>query len=212
MASGESQWITGEAARSDVQLLRAGSSAVVTGIGTVLADDPSLNVRLSAADLPGVVDDALVLQPLRVVLDSGARTPPQARMLSLPGQTLICVSEQAPRERVDALRAVGAQVEVLPRDAHGIAWQPLLQQLAQLGCNEVLLECGAELAGSALQAGVVNELIVYMAPHLMGDQARGLVSLPGVSKMAERVQLSLADVRQIGVDLRLTYHPVNSIA
>jgi diaminohydroxyphosphoribosylaminopyrimidine deaminase / 5-amino-6-(5-phosphoribosylamino)uracil reductase len=207
MASGESQWITGEAARRDVQRLRAGSSAIVTGIGTVLADDPSMNVRLVADDLPGVQSDEFVLQPLRVVLDTRARMPADARMLSLPGITLVCVGESADEPALQALRSAGAEVLRLPQDGRGLQWPPLLQALAQRGVNEVLLECGATLAGSGLQAGVVDELIVYQAPHLMGDAARGLVKLPGIERMAERIQLRLLQVRQIGDDLRLTYRP-----
>jgi len=210
MASGESKWITGPAARRDVQRLRAGSSAIVTGIGSVLADDPSMNVRLSAADLPGVQGEQFLLQPLRVVLDSQARMPSDARMLSLPGSTLVFVGEQSDQAAVDALSAAGAEVARLDQDERGLQWSALLRSLGQRGCNEVLLECGATLAGSALQAGVVDELIVYMAPHLMGDAARGLVSLPGVERMADRLQLQLLDVRQVGDDLRLRYRPAAS--
>ena len=207
MASGESQWITGEAARLDVQRLRAGSSAIVTGIGTVLADNPSMNVRLGAGDLPGVQSDELILQPLRVVLDSRARMPLGSRMLSLPGDTLVCVGEGADESRVSALREAGAEVISLPREALGLQWEGLLGQLSQRGINEVLLECGAAVAGSALLAGIVDELIVYMAPHLMGDAARGLVSLPGVEVMADRLQLQLLEARALGDDLRLRYRP-----
>ena len=203
MASGESKWITGEAARHDVQRLRAGSSAIMTGIGTVLADDPSMNVRLNASDLPGVQNDEFVLQPLRVVLDAQARMPTDARMLGLPGDTLVCVAESADG---DALRAAGAQVQPLPELQEGaLDLEALLVTLAQRQVNEVLFECGATLAGAALQAGIVDELIVYMAPHLMGDAARGLVNLPGVDRMEQRICLSLTDVRRVGDDLRLHY-------
>lgn len=205
MASGESQWITGEAARADVQKLRAGSSAIVTGIGTLLADDPSMNVRLSAAELPGVQGEEFVLQPLRVVLDSRVRTPVTARMLKLPGQTLVCVNESARQEQLDALLAVGAEVLRLPRGGGGLDLQALLAALAGRQVNEVLFECGAALAGAAMQAGIVDEMLVYLAPHLMGDKAMGLVQLPGAERMADRIDLRLTDVRRIGEDLRLTY-------
>ena len=205
MASGESQWITGEAARADVQKLRAGSSAIVTGIGTLLADDPSMNVRLSAAELPGVQGEEFVLQPLRVVLDSRVRTPVTARMLKLPGQTLVCVNESARQEQLDALLAVGAEVLRLPRGGGGLDLQALLAALAGRQVNEVLFECGAALAGAAMQAGIVDEMLVYLAPHLMGDKALGLVQLPGAERMADRIDLRLTDVRRIGEDLRLTY-------
>lgn len=205
MASGESKWITGEAARADVQQLRAGSSAIVTGIGTVLADDPSMNVRLTAEALHGVQGDEFVLQPLRVVLDSEAGMPPAARMLSLPGDTLVCVGASAPQERCDNLKVAGAEVQTLAEQAGRLDLYALLSMLAERQINEVLFECGAVLAGAALQAGIVDELIVYQAPHLMGDDARGLVQLPGVERMDQRIDLQLVDVRKIGRDLRLTY-------
>ena len=205
MASGESKWITGEAARADVQRLRAGSSAIVTGIGTVLADDPSMNVRLAAAGLPGVQGDEFVLQPLRVVLDSRARMPANARMLALPGRTLVCVGEAADQQRCEALAAAGAEVLPLQESDRGLDLVALLGALADRQVNEVLFECGAVLAGAALQAGVVDELIVYMAPHLMGDAARGLVELPGLECMADRIDLQLSDARTVGGDLRLRY-------
>ena len=207
MANGESQWITGEAARRDVQWLRAGSSAVVTGIGSVLADDPSLNVRLSAAEL-GLDGDLPVRQPLRVVMDSQARMPADARMLGLPGETLVYVGDAA---ATGPLHAAGAQVEPLARDAQGrLLWSAVMQDLGRRGVNEVLLECGATLAGSALQAGIVDELIVYMAPHLMGSAARGLVELPGVEHLAQRIALQAPQVRVLGEDLRLSYRPLRS--
>jgi diaminohydroxyphosphoribosylaminopyrimidine deaminase/5-amino-6-(5-phosphoribosylamino)uracil reductase len=205
MAGGESQWITGEAARADVQRLRAGSSAIVTGIGTVLADDPSMNVRLRAAELPGVQGDGFVLQPLRVVLDSEGRMPASARMLRLSGRTLVCVGEAAPGVALDALRSAGAEIQMLPRAGTGLDLAALMRVLAQRQVNEVLFECGAALAGAALQAGVVDELVVYMAPHLMGSEARGLVDLPGLERIRDRVELRLEDVRRVGDDLRLAF-------
>lgn len=208
MASGESQWITGPAARRDVQRLRAGSSAIVTGIGTVLADDPSMNVRLGAADLPGVQGEEFVIQPLRVVLDPSAQMSPGARMLRLPGETLICVAHDVREDRVAGLRAAGASVERLAETSAGaLDLHALLGLLVGRQVNEVLFECGAVLAGAVLGAGVVDELIVYQAPHLMGDAARGLVSLPGLDRMQDRIGLTLLDVRRVGDDLRLRYRP-----
>ncbi len=206
MANGESQWITGEAARRDVQRLRAGSSAVLTGIGSVLADDPSMNVRLDAAELH-LAEGLEVRQPLRVVMDSDARMPPTARLVTLPGETLVYVGEDADSS---ALRAAGVAVFPLPRGAGGLAWEPVMQDLAEREVNEVLLECGATLAGSALEAGVVDELLVYMAPHLMGSAARGLVDLPGIEHLAQRIPLKPMDIRTLGDDLRLTYRVLSS--
>ncbi len=204
MASGESQWITGEAARRDVHRLRARSSAIVTGVDTVLADDPSMNVRLEPAALGLEGVDAELRQPWRVILDTRLRTPPRARLLSLPGRTLIVCGEAAPLEIENELQAAGADVLRQPQLGGRIDLAQTLRELAAQGANEVLIESGATLAGYALQAGLVDELVVYMAPHLMGQEARGLVDLAAISRMADRLALRFAGVRQIGADLRLT--------
>lgn len=204
MASGESRWITSEAARRDVQYLRARSSAIITGIDTVLADDPSMNVRLEADQLQGVEP---LRQPLRVVLDSLLRMPEAARMLSLPGGTLIVTNRQDQARR-QALEQAGA--EVISTAAAGGRPEPqaVLQLLADRECNDVLLECGPTLAGSFLRAGLVDEFIFYLAPHLMGDAARGLFRLPGLEQMQDRIGLRWQDIRQVGEDLRITARPV----
>ena len=208
MASGESQWITGAAARRDVQLLRARSSAILTGIGSVLADNPSMNVRLPVGDLHGVESDDYLRQPLRVVMDTRLRTPPRARMLGLDGDTLIVCGEGASADTEAELRAAGADVLRLPQLGGRIDLSGVMRALASHGVNELLIESGATLAGSALQAGLVDELIVYMAPNLMGDAARGLVRLPGLELLAERVGLQFRDVRRVGEDLRVVLGPV----
>jgi diaminohydroxyphosphoribosylaminopyrimidine deaminase/5-amino-6-(5-phosphoribosylamino)uracil reductase len=206
MASGESKWITSAAARRDVHLLRARSSAVVTGIGTVLADDPSLNVRLAAADLPGKDGDLPVHQPVRVVLDSRLRMPPGARMLGLPGTTLVACVRPDPG-RSARLESAGARVRDSAATAGRVELESLLRYLAREDINEVLIEAGATLAGSALQAGLVDELILYLAPYLMGDAGRGMVRLPGLERMTDRIPLSVTDVRTVGPDLRITATP-----
>lgn len=206
MASGESQWITSEAARRDVQLLRARSAAILTGVGTLLADDPALNVRLTAAELPGVAPDCQVHQPVRVVVDSRLRTPPTARLLSLPGRTLIACLEPEPG-RAAPLEAAGAQVLVTPPGPGGVDLAFLLRYLARQEMNEVLIEAGATLAGAALQAGLVDEWVLYLAPHLMGDAGRGLCHLPGLELMRDRLPLVIRDVRMVGPDLRVTALP-----
>ena len=203
MASGESRWITSDAARSDVQWLRARSSAIVTGIGTVLADDPSLNVRLTPDAIPGLDDGEPVRQPLRVILDSSLRTPLSSRMLPLPGATLIatCCSDQ---RRIAAATSAGAEVWVGPPDAAGqVELEALLRYLAEREINEVLIEAGPTLAGAAVQSRLVDELVVYLAPHLMGSDARGLFRLNGILAMSDRVPVELIEVRQVGPDLRL---------
>ncbi|WP_456376537.1 bifunctional diaminohydroxyphosphoribosylaminopyrimidine deaminase/5-amino-6-(5-phosphoribosylamino)uracil reductase RibD [Thiolapillus sp.] len=199
MASGESVWITGADARRDVQRLRARSSAVVTGIGTVLADDPSLNVRLALEQLPGVEAADDLRQPLRVVLDSGLRIPEGARLLSLEGPVQIFHS-RGDADKIRRLQDAGIAVVQLEG---GLDLPEVMQALAKQEINEVLIEAGPTLAGAALQAGIVDELIIYMAPHLMGHKARGLFHLPGLEKMADRVELQVQDIRKVGRDLRM---------
>jgi diaminohydroxyphosphoribosylaminopyrimidine deaminase/5-amino-6-(5-phosphoribosylamino)uracil reductase len=197
MASGESQWITGPDARADVQRLRGRSGAIVTGIETVLADDPALTVRDAALDIPG--------QPLRVVLDSRLRTPPAARLLAQPGSTLIVYTSDG---HGDALRAAGAELHRLPASASGVDLVPLLALLAEREINEVLVECGPRLAGAFVEEGLVDELIVYMAPTLLGSNARPLLCLP-LETMAQQRRLAVKDLRQVGDDYRWTLVPTN---
>jgi diaminohydroxyphosphoribosylaminopyrimidine deaminase/5-amino-6-(5-phosphoribosylamino)uracil reductase len=206
MASGESQWITGPDARRDVQRLRARSSAILTGVETVLADDPSLNVRLSAQQLGTSGADAWVRQPVRVILDSRLRTPPGSRLLGLPGTTVILCADER-RDHAAALESAGARVVVMPEEQGRVGLLAALRYLAEQEINEVLIEAGPTLAGSAVQSGLVDELIIYMAPHLMGDGARGLFSLPGLRHMADRVPLEIRDLRLVGRDLRITAVP-----
>ena len=207
MASGESKWISGEDARRDVQRLRARSSAIVTGINTVLDDDPSMNVRLAADALQGVETGDCLRQPMRVVLDTRLRMLPRARMLSLPGETLIVCGEGASHETERELLDAGAQVVRLPQMGGRIDLGRVLAMLGERAVNEVLIESGPTLAGAMLQAGLVDELIVYQAPHLMGHGARALVNLPGLERMDERVELRFDDCRRVGDDLRLTLKP-----
>ena len=204
MASGESRWITGAASRQDVQRLRARSSAVVTGVGTILADNPSLNVRLDAGQLHSVDP---VRQPLRVVLDSRLRLSPAANIVTLPGGKLV-VTANADRDAWHPLQAAGAEVVLAGRDASGrLDPAAVLELLADRDVNEVLLECGPTVAGSFMAAGLVDELVLYLAPHLMGDAARGMFTLPGLEQMQARIALEWIDVRRIGEDLRITARP-----
>ncbi len=203
MASGESKWITGDAARRDVQRLRARSSAIMTGIGTVLADDPSMNVRLEAQQLKGVEP---VRQPLRVVMDTQLAMPVQAKMLSLPGDTLLVTGVQD-HDYWQALQQAGAEVVAIDVGQGQLDPEAVLKLLAERDINEVLLECGPTLAGSFLAAKLVDELVLYIAPHLMGDSARGLFHLPGLQRMRDRIALEWLDVRQVGDALRVTARP-----
>jgi diaminohydroxyphosphoribosylaminopyrimidine deaminase/5-amino-6-(5-phosphoribosylamino)uracil reductase len=206
MANGESKWITGEAARHDVQRLRARSEAVVTGIGTVLADDPSMNVRLDPATLLVPDGDAAVQQPLRVVLDPRLEMPVTSKMLGLEGATLVVCSGRY-EDRANALRQAGAQVAVLAGDTGCIDLGGLLDHLAQLQINEVLIEAGQVLAGAVLAAGLADQLVIYAAPHIMGANARGLFHLPAVQQMHQRIDLSITDLRMVGDDIRVTATP-----
>lgn len=197
MASGESQWITGSEARRDVQHLRARSSAIMSGIETVLADDPSLTVRLEQEA------GSRVRQPLRVVLDSRLRLSPQARLLGLPGETLIITGEDD-MERKDRLAREDVSVITLPLVDGRLELSAVMRYLGRMEINEVHVESGATLSGALLQARLVDELVVYLAPHLMGDTARGLFSLPGLEQMDERIALSINDIRAVGRDWRIT--------
>ena len=192
MASGESQWITGPEARHDVQKLRARSGAVMTGIGTVLADDPSLTVR--ELDTDG-------RQPLRVVLDSRLRMPSAARMLSLDGATLVCCTEDG-----DAGPLAAAGAEILVCGAHDgvVNVFEVLAALAEREINEVLVEAGPRLAGYLLEKDLVDELVIYQSPHIMGSSTRGMFTTPAWEALADRKALSISDVRRIGNDTRIT--------
>ena len=210
MASGESQWITGPAAREDVQRLRARSSAVITGVGTVLADRPSYTVRPQQWALTDYQQHSggsdRVRQPLRVILDRTLQTPPGVPVVSAPGHCLLVAGEQHPG-RQNALESAGAEVMLLPASGSGIDLQQLLIELNRRECNEVLVECGATLAGAFVREGLFDELIVYMAPALLGSSSRPLLGLPQLASMSEKVSLKWQDVRQVGDDLRLTLVP-----
>lgn len=176
MASGESQWITCSEARQDVHRLRARSAAILTGIGTVLADDPSLTVRLDETEVKQAI-----LQPLRVVLDSQLQMPVTAKVLSLPGRTLV-LTTNSDEQKTAALCAAGAEVEVLASSDGRVDLSAVMECLARREINEVMVEAGATLCGAMLQAELLDELVIYMAPLMLGDEARGLLSLPGLQK------------------------------
>jgi diaminohydroxyphosphoribosylaminopyrimidine deaminase/5-amino-6-(5-phosphoribosylamino)uracil reductase len=196
LADGAARWITGPAARADVQRWRARSQAIVTGVGTVLADDPQLTVR----DVPDAP------QPLRVVLDSQLRTPPTARLLREPGTTLIATSS-ADTARAAELATAGAELLALPAGAAGVDLHALLDELGRRECNEVLVEAGPRVAGAFLAAGLADELVVYIAPHLLGHDARPAFELPLLTRMADRLDLAPLDVLSFGPDLRLRLRP-----
>ncbi len=197
MASGESQWITSASARLDVQRLRARSPAILTGVGTVLADDPALTVRSTEGHLREH-------QPMRVILDSGLRTPETARILSLPGKTLILTASPSLPAREKLIQA-GAEVVTVEAEASGrMDLAAALRYLAQREVNQVLLEAGPVLTGAMLGAGLVDELVIYMAPKLLGSDARAMAHLPAIQQLADSISLTITDVRAIGTDWRIT--------
>lgn len=199
MASGESVWITGEAARRDVQFLRARASCVLTGSGTVLHDNPSMNVRLDAADL-GLA--SAPLQPLRVVLDSRLKTPSNANIYSLVGRTIIYTKSNENKminDSVDIVRQTGSTDHIDLLD--------LLQDLGKREINEIHVEAGAKLCGALLSQGLVDEIVLYTAPHIMGNTGKPLFHIPEIQAMSERISLELSDVRQVGSDIRMTLTP-----
>lgn len=197
LASGESKWITGPAARHDVQRWRARSSAILTGIGTILADDPSLTVR--DFDVQG-------RQPLRVVADSRLRLPAAAKLLTVPGATLVATAS-TDQDRAASLTKAGVELVQLCRADGRVDLASLLAHLAQREVNELLVEAGASLSGALLDAGLIDELIVYIAPHVLGTGARGMFDTPLLAHMAERASLTITDARAIGPDWRILAKP-----
>ena len=192
LANGESQWITGPAARQDVQWGRAAACAVVTGVGTVLADDPSLNVRLDWADR----------QPVRLVLDSQLRTPPAARIVQLPGRCVLLHSAAADPQRRQQLVAAGADCVPLASDPQGrVALPAVLDWCAQQQFNQLWVEAGASLAGSFAEQGLVDEFIYYQAAKFLGADTLPVLAMQ-VPSLQQATSLSVADVRFVGKDLR----------
>ncbi len=198
LANGESKWITGEAARDDVQHWRARSSAIMTGSGTVMADDPRLTVRFSSLspDNVGGAD----FKPLRVILDRQLHTPKGARVLDGSVHTLVFHARDAQPAHDGFDR-----VELIAAEAHatGLGLSQVLQELAQRGVNELQIEAGPSLCGALFAGGFVDELLLYIAPILLGDTARPLLQLPMLDKIAAGRRLRVVDQRQVGADLRL---------
>ncbi|MFI8417650.1 bifunctional diaminohydroxyphosphoribosylaminopyrimidine deaminase/5-amino-6-(5-phosphoribosylamino)uracil reductase RibD [Serratia sp. NPDC078593] len=200
MASGESQWITSPQARQDVQRLRAESAAILSTSATVLADNPSLTVRWDEldAETQRIYPRENLRQPLRIILDSHNRVTQQHKVIQQPGATWLA------RLQPDD-QAWPTGVEQIPFPAHGggIDLVVMMMQLAKRQVNAIWVEAGARLAGALLQAGLVDELILYIAPKLLGDNARGLCHLPGLEQLVDAPEFVFSDVRQIGPDLRL---------
>ena len=199
------RWLTGAAALRDVHRLRARACAILTGVDTILADDPGLNVRLDPADLP----EFGVPAALKIVLDRHLRTPASAKIFSTPGAVLIAHSAVAPEPQRARLRAAGAELWQLPA-AEAAQLPALFAELGKREINEVHTEAGPTLCGALLHAGLVDELVLYQAPILLGDQAQPLLKLPGLSSLHDRIRLELLDQQAFGTDLRFRYRCVNS--
>jgi diaminohydroxyphosphoribosylaminopyrimidine deaminase/5-amino-6-(5-phosphoribosylamino)uracil reductase len=193
LANGESRWITAKAARTDAQYGRARSSVILTGVGTILADDPALNVRVPESNR----------QPLRVVLDSRLRMPSDSRVINREGKVLV-VAVQDDAARRQSLERQGVEVVVLPDAGGRPGLEPVLRLLAARGANEVWVEAGATLAGAFVRQGLFDELVVYLAPTLLGPDARALLDLPPLAGLAQRTALRFTGCRAVGDDLCIT--------
>ena len=202
LASGESRWITGEAARTDVHRWRARASCILTGRGTVAADDPSLTVRLPPAEMPEPPRT-----PWIAIADSGLATAPGSRLFDLHERVVLFTLDATAGDTA-ALAGRGAEIVALPGDAHGIDPGSLFAELGRREVNEVHVEAGPTLCGRLLETGYIDELIVYMAPQVLGDGARGLFSMAPLASMAERTRLHMREVRHVGADLRIQALPL----
>ena len=191
LANGKSRWITGETARQDGHRWRARACALLTGFGTVRDDDPQFNVR--GVDTPR--------QPLKIVVDSKFETSPSARLLQ-EGKTLIvgAVNEE---NKIAALKATGAEAIIIPNDHGKVELFRLMEELGRRELNELHVEAGTKLNGSLLQAGVVDELLVYLAPSVIGDSGRGMFHLPEITELSRASALKIREVERVGADLRI---------
>ena len=191
LENGASQWITGAAARQDGHRWRARACAILRGIGTVLADNPQLNVR----------DVETSRQPLKVVIDSRLELPLDARLLATGEVLLVTVS--ADLEKANALRERGVEILNLPNASGNVDLPELMQELGRRGINELHVEGGYRLSGALVAAGLVDELLLYQAPCLIGDAARGMLDMPSLLSLENKQQLTIRDVRMVGADLRV---------
>jgi len=197
LANGRSQWITGPEARRDGHAWRARACAVLTGIGTVIDDDPQLNVR----------EVETTRQPLKVLVDSRLQLPLSARLLA--GGRLLVAAAVEDKAAISALQDKGAEVLLLPNAQGKVELADLMRELARRELNEVHVEAGFKLNGSLLGAGLVDELLVYLAPGILGDSARAMFKLPELTDLAQKRLVQFADVQTIGGDLRILARVLN---
>lgn len=203
--NGASQWITGEAARADVQHWRARSCAILTGAGTVLADDPSMNVRYDSFKNAPETPMDISLQPMRIIVDSTLKTPPNANILQ-GGNVLIAFAKASQKKQAQLLTA-GAELLCIPNDEGKVCLKTLLSHLASREINEVLVEGGEGLNGALLAQNLIDEFVIYYAPKLMGGAAKSMFAMPALTNMQQTIDLQILDVRQIGADIRIRAHP-----
>ena len=209
LKNGKSLWITGASARLDVQHWRAQSCAIITGIGTVLADNPSMNVRLEST-----ASNSVTRQPLRVIIDSRLQTPVDAKILdaeSIKSSPVMIAYATDVHNHAPALINTGVTLLHLPDADARVDLKTLLLYLAKIDINEVLLEAGQGLNGAFLHANLIDEFIFYYAPKLMGADAKGMFVIPELTEMHLATDLQVLDVRQIGQDIRLRAKPINPI-
>lgn len=218
LANGTSKWITGTAARADVQILRAGSCAVITGIGTVLADNPSLNVRPDELDLTALSREynksALARQPLRVVLDSQLRTPGAAKIIAAAGLMKIYTAEAGGDVRLfpDNVEIITVPKLTTAKAVEAsVSLRTVLKSLAcDYACNEVLVEAGPTLSAAFVGSGLVDELVVYIAPRLLGSDGKALLELRGIQSLTDSIDFKVEDLAQVGEDIRVRLIPISS--
>jgi diaminohydroxyphosphoribosylaminopyrimidine deaminase/5-amino-6-(5-phosphoribosylamino)uracil reductase len=193
LANGESKWITSSESRADVHRFRAESSAILTGIGTVLADNPLLNARV----------DFSIMQPIRVVLDSKLHMPPDAKMAKLDGRTLILTCSTNGQKHA-VLKHAGFEIHILPESNGRLELHAVMEFLAMQEINNVFVEAGATLNGALFEANLVDEWLIYMASCVLGDKGRGAFALPELQSMTDKKILQWRDIQHVGRDLRLT--------
>jgi len=204
LVNGDSKWITGDAARQDVQHWRARSCAILTGVGTVLADDPRMNVRELA-----YLDSSYGRQPLRVIVDSSLRISPHAKVLQ-DGNALIVYSSN-PHNKLAELQQTGATLLEMPNDLGNVCLKSLLQELAKHEINELMVEAGQGVNGALLAQGLIDEYLLYYAPVLMGSAAKGMFDIGSLTDMELRTQLQILELRQIGNDIRVRAKPIPNL-
>ncbi|MCP4387346.1 MAG: bifunctional diaminohydroxyphosphoribosylaminopyrimidine deaminase/5-amino-6-(5-phosphoribosylamino)uracil reductase RibD, partial [Gammaproteobacteria bacterium] len=201
LGNGVSKWISGEPARRDVQFLRAEAAAILSSAQTVLDDDPSLNLRLGKQELGQSLEPR---QPIRVLVDSRLRLSGKEKIFSTQGDIWIysCSNNEVAKQQ---LRESGAQViEAIANDSGQVSLVAMLGDMAARGINSVHTECGSRLAGALIEQQLADQLMLYLAPHLLGDQARGGFALGELTAMDQRQNCRICDIRQVGEDLRLT--------